>query len=89
MLIYTLTIMGTRSRFNRTRLRDLRTMKGLTTDDFARPIGVTRQTVANWETGKTSPTMQQLEKLCRVYDVDLASFLTSRKVAAKELAHAS
>lgn len=71
--------MGTRSRFNRQRLKDLREIKGLSTAQFAVPINVTRRTIENWEKGITSPTMRQLEELCRVYDADLASFLIAEK----------
>jgi transcriptional regulator with XRE-family HTH domain len=67
--------MGKRSHFNPQRLRDLREMKGLTAEAFAKPLNITARTIANWEKGVTSPTMRELEALCAHYDIDLASFL--------------
>lgn len=77
--------MGRRSKFNPVRLRDLRLMKGLTAEEFAAKIKKTARTLSNWEAGVTSPTMHDLERICREFDVDLASFLQvseSKKIGA-------
>lgn len=44
---------------------------GLTQLELAKIIGVTRNTVANWETGKTEPSVVQLRKLSELSGVPL------------------
>ena len=45
----------------------------LTQRDIAETIGVTVQTISNWETGLYKPklTIEQTQKLCRVMDTDI------------------
>ena len=40
------------------KLKDKRASLGLSQEDLAEKIGVTRQTIANWEKGKTYPDRQ-------------------------------
>jgi len=35
--------------------------------DTARAMNVTPNTVSNWETGKTAPTVLQMQKMCQIY----------------------
>ena len=44
---------------------------GLKQSEAAKQIGVTKQTLVNWEKGRTAPTMPKLMKLCDVYSVPL------------------
>jgi transcriptional regulator with XRE-family HTH domain len=60
--------------FNPIRLRDLRELKGLSAVEFARDLGVSRITVANWERGKGTPTAANLARICTVYNAIPASF---------------
>jgi transcriptional regulator with XRE-family HTH domain len=39
----------------------------LTLEDVAEQIAVPPATIADWETGKVSPTMRDLKRLARVY----------------------
>lgn len=45
------------------RLRSLREARGLTQDDIARGLDVSRPTVSSWESGKIYPRLQRLDKL--------------------------
>lgn len=45
------------------RLRNLRTAKGMSLQDVADRMGVSRQTVHEWETGKSQPRMVRVEQL--------------------------
>ena len=51
------------------RLKELRNEHGLSQEQLAERLGVTRQTVSNWETGITSPNSRVLEKLSQIYGV--------------------
>ena len=48
---------------------ELRTRKGMSQDDLAEKVFVTRQAVSRWETGETTPNAQTLKPLSRLFDV--------------------
>jgi transcriptional regulator with XRE-family HTH domain len=50
-------------------LKILRRRKGLTQEDLARLLGVSRITIARWETGQRFPTTEQLIKLSEILGV--------------------
>lgn len=43
---------------------------GLTQDDVAREMQITRATVVNWEKGRTVPKISEMEKMSRLYGID-------------------
>ena len=47
-------------------MRTARRAADVTQSEAAEMIGVTKQTVSNWETGKNEPSFLQMERLCRV-----------------------
>jgi DNA-binding transcriptional regulator YiaG len=53
-------------RFSAARLQALRGKLAVSAADFGTLIGVSGQTVYNWEQGKTRPRPQQLEKIAEV-----------------------
>lgn len=61
--------------FSTERLKLIRESKGMNTDEFGAAIGKTGRSVYNWECGRTSPTMRDLEKIASVFDLDLTFFL--------------
>ena len=56
-------------------IRKLRTEKGLTQDQLAEMLFVTRQTVSNYETGKSRPDIDMLMKIAEVLDADINAVL--------------
>ena len=42
---------------------------GLTQEEAAKRIGVSKTTIVNWEKGETSPKMKQLDAICNVYAI--------------------
>ena len=56
-------------------IRLLREQKGLTQEDFAQQLFVTRQTVSNYETGRTHPDIDTLEKIAAVLGSDLNTLI--------------
>lgn len=53
------------------RIREQREALGLSQDDLARQIFVSRQTVSNWERGKTCPDVQSLLLLSNLFGVSV------------------
>lgn len=53
------------------RIYELRKRKGLSQEDLASELGVSRQTISNWESGQTAPDLKQATKLAEVFDVSL------------------
>lgn len=49
--------------------RAVREMAGVTTSDVAQAVGVSRQTISNWETGKRSPRGQHLEAYLEILEL--------------------
>ena len=52
-------------------IRALRTRRKMTQDELAEKLYVSRQTVSNYETGKTRPDIDTLIKIAEIMDVDV------------------
>lgn len=48
-----------------------RKKKGLSQEDVAEKLGVSRQTISKWETDETLPDIRQAKKLSTLYDLSL------------------
>ena len=55
----------------------LRTQKGLSQDELAERVFVTRQAVSRWENGETTPNVEVLKLLSKVFDVSINTILGS------------
>lgn len=60
-------------------LKDLRKQHKLSQEDVAEAIGVSRQAVAKWENGDTTPDIMNCVALARLYDVTLDSLVEYQK----------
>ena len=58
-------------------LLELRTKKGLSQDELAEKVFVTRQAVSRWETGETTPNTETLKLLSAFYGVSINTLLGS------------
>ena len=56
---------------------ELRTKKGMTQDELAEKVFVTRQAVSRWETGETVPGTETLKLLSNLFDVSINTLLGS------------
>lgn len=59
----------------RERLIKLRDERRLSQQELADLLDVTRQTVSRWESGKSSPSIQQLANICREFKIDANELL--------------
>ena len=58
-------------------LLKLRTERGLSQEELAEKVYVTRQAVSRWENGETTPGIETLKLLSRVFDVSINTLLGS------------
>ena len=58
-------------------LLELRTKKGLSQDELAEKVFVTRQAVSRWENGETTPNIETLKLLSKLFDVSINTLLGS------------
>ena len=58
-------------------LLGLRTKRGLSQEQLAEQVHVTRQAVSRWETGETVPNTETLKLLSRLFDVSINTLLGS------------
>lgn len=56
---------------------ELRTKKGLSQEELAEKVFVTRQAVSRWETGETIPNIDTLKLLSQLFDVSINTLLAS------------
>ena len=64
-------------------IKKLRKEKGMTQDELAEKLCVTRQAVSNWEMGKTQPDVDTLTKLAEVFDVSVEQIIYGKETKEK------
>lgn len=55
----------------------LRKENKLSQERLAEKVGVTRQTISNWELGETSPNPEQLKALSQIFQVSIDELLNN------------
>ena len=61
------------------RIKDARLQKNITQEDLAEYLGVTRQTISSWETGKSYPDIISVIKMSDIFDISLDKMLKEDK----------
>lgn len=56
-------------------IRQIRTERKMTQDDLAQALFVTRQTVSNYETGKSKPDVDTLEQIAQILETDINTLI--------------
>lgn len=62
-------------------IKGARIERNMTQEKAGKAIGVTKETISNWERGITAPTVPQLLKLCEVYGVEVRDIFLPEKLA--------
>ncbi|MBR5742464.1 MAG: helix-turn-helix transcriptional regulator, partial [Clostridia bacterium] len=57
------------------KLKESRTKAGITQEECAEKLGVSRQTVSNWETGRSYPDVRSCLSLGDLYQISLDELL--------------
>lgn len=66
------------------RLAELRKKNGLTQEQLAEKIGVSRQAVSKWESGLATPELENLRALCAVFQITLDELVGQSPVQPAE-----
>lgn len=69
-----------------TNIRRARTRRHLTQDDLAQTVHTTRQTISNYETGRSRPDVETLQRLADALGVELTELLDGEPPAARRAA---
>ena len=56
------------------KLKYLRKIKRLSQQELADKVGITRSTISNYELGRRTPHLKDLQRFCKVFDVGLDYF---------------
>ena len=66
-------------------LRTLRQLSGMTQEEVANHVGLTRQAISGYESGRTHPDLDMLAKLAALYQTDISGILYGRSREQKQL----
>lgn len=66
------------------KIKKIRKMAGMTQEEFAEKMNVSRQTVSKWEKNLSSPDLESAILLCRVFQISLDDFLEGSQTIEKE-----
>ena len=61
------------------KLKELRKEKGLTQEELASQLFVSRTLISKYESGAIYPTKQNAEKIAQVFDVNLSDLIDSNE----------
>ena len=62
------------------RLQEVRKRSGLTQEEFAEQLQVSRQSVSRWESGRGSPEMEKIIFICNRYGVTMDELVLSSRM---------
>jgi len=65
-------------------IKKLRAEKGLTQDQLAERLHVTRQAVSNWETGKTQPDIETLSAMADCFEIPVEELIYGKETQHHE-----
>ena len=67
------------------KLYELRKQKGLSQEELANRLNVSRQTVSKWEVGESSPDMEKLVAISELFDISLDELVLDKAVKKGEV----
>lgn len=70
-------------------LKEKRTENQLTQDQLAEKIFVSRKTISNWETGKTTPDIDSLVRLANLFELSLDNLLLEGSEVVENISNES
>ena len=62
-----------------TKIHQLRKMSGMTQEQMANKLGISRQTISKWELGTSVPDWGSMVKIGKLFSVSLDDFVFSDK----------
>jgi transcriptional regulator with XRE-family HTH domain len=67
------------------KLYELRKQEGLSQEELAEKVSVSRQTISKWEMGQSSPEMEKLVNLSKIFDISLDELVGNDVIDEKEI----
>ena len=61
------------------KINQLRKLSGMTQEQLAEKLNVSRQTISKWESDSTSPDLESIVKISRIFHVSLDDLLKECK----------
>ena len=61
------------------KITKLRKMKGLSQEELANELDVSRQSVFKWESGENTPDLEKIKKLAKLFNVTFDELLDDEK----------
>ncbi|WP_208560797.1 helix-turn-helix domain-containing protein [Marinilactibacillus kalidii] len=71
------------------RIKERRNELGMTQDQVAEYLGITRQTISNWENGKSYPDIERIIRLSELYTLSLDELLKGDQTMVNHLKEAT
>ena len=65
-------------------LKAFRANKNLSQTEVAKMIGITKETLSNWERYKTYPDVMALKKLCDIYECEMDNIFLPDELAESD-----
>ena len=69
------------------KLTMIRKKEGYSQEEAAEKLNVTRQTISNWETGQTSPSIEQSISIAKLYKISLDELTDIRNVIENKVSN--
>ena len=66
------------------KLIELRKKEGLSQEELGYKLNVTRQTVSKWELGQTTPEMEKLVEMSKIFNVSVDELVNEKEVTSTE-----
>lgn len=66
------------------KIQEYRKKQGLSQEEFAAKVGVTRQAVSKWETDKAYPDLDKLVAICDILQISITGLVYGENVSASE-----
>lgn len=66
------------------RLLDLRKKNGWSQEELGYKLDVSRQTISKWESGQTTPELEKLRTLSKIFDISVDELISEEDIVKKE-----
>ena len=66
------------------RLLDLRKKKGWSQEELGYKLDVSRQTISKWESGQTTPELEKLRNLAKIFEISVDELISEEEVLKEE-----
>lgn len=66
------------------RLLDLRKKKGWSQEELGYKLDVSRQTISKWEAGQTTPELEKLRNLAKIFEISVDELISEKEIIKEE-----